>query len=48
MRLVLGTELDVTEDLDWEALDQDDARLPGLSLYAYVSWIQEQLVEALG
>jgi hypothetical protein len=48
VRLVLGTELDVTEDLDWDALDPDDARLPGLSLYAYVSWIQEQLVEALG
>ena len=48
VRLVLGTELDVTEDLDWNALDPNDARLPGLSLYAYVSWIQEQLVEALG
>ena len=48
VRLVLGTELDVTEDLDWDALDPNDARLPGLSLYAYVSWIQEQLVEALG
>jgi Domain of unknown function (DUF2017) len=48
VRLVLGTELDVTEDLDWDALDHDDPRLPGLSLYAYVSWVQEQLVEALG
>jgi Domain of unknown function (DUF2017) len=48
VRLVLGTELDVTEDLDWDALGPDDQRLPGLSLYAYVSWIQEQLVEALG
>jgi Domain of unknown function (DUF2017) len=48
VRLVLGTELDVTEDLDWDALGPDDPRLPGLSLYAYVSWIQEQLVEALG
>jgi hypothetical protein len=48
VRLVLGTELDVTEDLDWDALGRDDQRFPGLSLYAYVSWIQEQLVEALG
>jgi hypothetical protein len=48
VRLVLGTELDVTEDLDWDALDSEDPRLPRLSLYAYVSWIQEQLVEALG
>ena len=48
VRLVLGTELDVTEDLDWDGLVPDDPRLPGLSLYAYVSWIQEQLVDALG
>ena len=48
VRLVLGTELEVTEDLDWDALDPEDPRLPGLSLYAYVSWIQEQLVDALG
>ena len=48
VRLVLGTELDVTEDFDWDGLDPDDERLPALSVYAYVSWIQEQLVEALG
>ena len=47
LRLVLGTELDVTEDLDWEGLAPDDPRLPRLSLYAYVSWLQEQLVAAL-
>jgi MoxR-like ATPase len=48
VRLVLGTELDVTEDLDWEAVGPEHPRLTELSLYAYVSWIQEQLVEALG
>jgi hypothetical protein len=48
VRLVLGTELHVTEDLDWEAVRPDHPRLAELSLYAYVSWIQEQLVEALG
>jgi MoxR-like ATPase len=48
VRLVLGTELDVTEDLDWEAVGPEHPRLAELSLYAYVSWIQEQLVEALG
>jgi hypothetical protein len=47
VRLVLGTELDVTEDLDWEAVGPDHPRLAELSLYAYVSWIQEQLVDAL-
>lgn len=46
IRLVLGTRLDVTEDLDWDALEADDPRLPELALYSYVSWIQEQLVAA--
>jgi hypothetical protein len=46
VRLVLGTRLDVTEDLDWDALSPQDPRAPELALYAYVSWIQEQLVEA--
>jgi hypothetical protein len=40
LRLVLGTRLDVTEDIDYEELD--------LAVYAYLSWLQEQLVEALG
>jgi Domain of unknown function (DUF2017) len=46
LRLVLGTHLDVTEDLDW-TLDRNDPRAPDLSLYAYLSWLQEQLVQAL-
>ena len=46
VRLVLGTRLDVTEDLDWSRLSPEDPRAPDLALYAYVSWIQEQLVEA--
>jgi Domain of unknown function (DUF2017) len=45
VRLVLGTRLDVTEDLDWDVRPQDP-RAPELALYAYVSWIQEQLVAA--
>ncbi len=47
VRLVLGTRLDVTEDLDWDALTEDDPRLPELAVYSYVSWIQEQLVAAV-
>ena len=47
MRLVLGTRLDVTEDLDPSALSPDDPRAPGLALYGYLSWVVEQLVEAL-
>jgi hypothetical protein len=44
-RLVLGTALDITEDFDWDALDPGDPRAPNLALYAYASWIQEQLVD---
>ena len=46
-RLVLGTRLDVTEDYDWDALDETTPRAQELALYAYLSWLQEQLVEAL-
>jgi hypothetical protein len=45
VRLVLGTRLDVTEDLDWDVAPEDP-RAPDLALYAYVSWLQEQLVAA--
>jgi Domain of unknown function (DUF2017) len=46
MRLVLGTALDVEEDLDWEAIDPENPRAPEYAMYGYLSWIQEQLVEA--
>ena len=46
-RLVLGTRLDITEDYDWDALDTTTPRAPELALYAYLSWLQEQLVEAM-
>ena len=47
LRLVLGTRLDVTEDLDFEKLDVNDPRGRELAIYGYLSWLQEQLVEAL-
>jgi Domain of unknown function (DUF2017) len=47
LRLVLGTRLDVQEDDLLERLDPADPRAPALGLYAYLSWLQEQLVEAL-
>lgn len=47
LRLVLGTRLDVTEDALLEGLRPGDPRAPELALYAYLSWLQEQLVEAL-
>ena len=47
LRLVLGTRLDVREDTFAEQLRQDDPRAPALAIYAYLSWMQEQLIEAL-
>jgi hypothetical protein len=46
LRLVLGTRLDVTEDIDWEDIDLRRPRGRDLAAYAYLSWLQEQLVEA--
>jgi hypothetical protein len=47
LRLVLGTRLDVTEDIDFEQLDPRKPRDRDLAVYAYLSWFQEELVEAL-
>jgi len=48
LRLVLGTHLDVTEDIDYEKLDPREPRGRDLAVYGYLSWLLEQLVEALG
>ena len=47
LRLVLGTRLEVTEDLDEDALGADDERLPALQLYAWLGWLQESLLSCL-
>ena len=47
LRLVLGTRLDVNEEELLIDLRPDDPRAPDLALYAYLSWLQEQLVEAM-
>ena len=47
LRLVLGTRLDVTEDIDYEKLDPNEPRGRDLAVYGYLTWLQEQLVEAL-
>jgi Domain of unknown function (DUF2017) len=47
MRLVLGTRWDVTEQMDYGALDMDEPRGRELAVYGYLSWLQEQLVESL-
>jgi hypothetical protein len=47
LRLVLGTRLDVQEDTFASDLRPDDPDAPALAAYGYLSWVQEQLVEAL-
>jgi uncharacterized protein DUF2017 len=47
VRLLLGTKLDVTEDQSSQQLDPEDPRAPALALYHYLSYLEEQLVEAL-
>jgi len=47
MRLVLGTRWDVTGQLDYGKLDLDEPGGRELAVYGYLSWLQEQLVEAL-
>jgi hypothetical protein len=46
LRLVLGTRLGVTEEMSYD-LDPNDPAAADLAVYAYLSWLQEQLVEAL-
>lgn len=46
LRLVIGTRLDVSEDMDME-VEPSDPRAPGLALYGYLSWLEEQVVTAL-
>jgi hypothetical protein len=48
LRLVLGTRLDVSEEIEFEEVDLDEPRGRELAVYGYLSWLQEQLVEALG
>ena len=47
LRLYLGTQLDVREEIHETPLDPDNPDAPALALYGYLSWLQEQAVEAL-
>jgi len=47
VRLVLGTVLDISEDDDFDTLDKNDPRLPEFALYAYLSGLLEEIVQAL-
>lgn len=46
LRLVLGTRLGVTEDLDWDEVDETHPQAHQLAIYGYLSWLQEELVAA--
>jgi hypothetical protein len=43
---VLGTQLDVTEE-SYGPLDRGDPEAPRLALYHWLSWLQEEVVQAL-
>lgn len=47
LRLVLGTRLDVSEEMLLEEIDPRDPRAHEFALYAYLSWLQEQIVAAV-
>ncbi len=47
LRLLLGTRLDVTEDLADRRVPPDDPRVGAFALYDYLSLLTQELVEAL-
>ena len=48
LRLVLGTMLDVSEDLDPDDIDDDDPLVNEHHLYSFLSWLLDWAVRALG
>ena len=46
LRLVLGTQLDVTDE-SYGPLDRSDPDAPRLALYHWLSWLEEEVVQAL-
>ena len=46
LRLALGTRLGVTEEVYSQEIDPRDPRAYELAVFAYLSWLQEQAVEA--
>lgn len=47
IRLVLGTRIDISEEMSMAPIDEDDPDAQLLAIYHYLSWLQEQVVEAL-
>ena len=46
-RLALGTRLGVTEETTVDDLDPDDPATPGLAAYAWLTYLEGELVETL-
>lgn len=47
LRLVLGTRLEVSEDLVPDELDDTDPRAQALQVYGWLGWLQESLLSCL-
>lgn len=47
LRLVLGEQLGVTEELYVSGVDPADPRAPELALYGWLTWLQGHVVEAI-
>jgi len=47
MRLVLGTRLEVTEEMGEEGLPSGDPRSAQFDAYRYLTWLEWQMVEAM-
>jgi len=47
LRLVLGTRLEVTEDLYDTGVPDHDPRAVPFAIYGYLGWLEEQVVRAL-
>jgi hypothetical protein len=45
MRLVMGTRLEVTEEMD--EIADDDPRAPMFGLYQYLTWLQSDVIDAI-
>jgi hypothetical protein len=47
LRLVLGTKLDVDEDMDPDDISDTHEQAPAYALYYYLGWLEEQIVAEL-
>ena len=47
LRLVLGTRLDVTEDMEQASISPRDPRAPAFQLYHYLTFLESHVIDAL-